>query len=144
MSFIEKQPDNRTVCMDGVFHIEPIIQPNKFDAHNYNLEQLLDLGDLGLLQYNESIKAGVGYEYLGACKNGLFKLYKALAYYSMIDTRAIELRERIAKSIRLSDVQERPSCANTDNTLDSFKNTDRSNMKQSQYYAKNHDDYPFR
>lgn len=138
MSFIEQQPDNRIVSMNGVVHIEPVIHPNTFDAHYYNLDELLDLGETGLLQYTESKKAGIEYEYLGACKNGLFKMYKALAYYTLIDTRAIDLRERISKELNLSDLQDRPSCKNTD-SIDTFRNVTKDNIKQSQYYANIYD-----
>lgn len=130
MSFIEKQPDNRVVCMNGVLNIEPVIHPNKFDAHNYGINELLELGETGLLQYNESIKAGIGYEYLTACKNGLYKMYKALAYYTLLDSRASDLRERIAKSIHVS------TNTTPDNTL---RNVDVNNFKQSKYYPKQHD-----
>lgn len=125
MSFLEKQPDKRIYTSNGIFHITPVIDVNKFDPHNYNVNDLVNLGETGLLQYKECKNANIPSEYLTGCKNGLYKMNKALSYYSLAYEEARKLKADIEKELCTRTVEEDRANLNkvfSDVTVDNMKN----------------------
>lgn len=131
--FLEQQPDKRIYTSNGVFHITPVIDVNKFDPHNYNINQLIDLGETGLLQYKECNKAKIPSEYLTGCKNGLYKMHKALSYYSLVNEDARKLKADIEKELCIRTEEE-----NKVNLNKVFSDVTRDNMQNKSVYANAH------
>lgn len=135
MSFIEQQPDNRLYMSNDVYHITPVIDRNKFEPHNYNLRDLLELGETGLLQYQECTKANIPSPYLEECKNGLYKMYKALGYHSFTNNDALDLKTRIESELNLKQL-----LSTNEQHNNMFSDITRDNMHESRFYANKHTD----
>lgn len=133
MSYLEKQPDKRIYASGGMVHIEPIIDKNKFDPHNYNIDDLLELGKKGLEQYKQCKKENIPSEYLTGCKDGLYKMYKALGYYSLVNEQAKALKDNIGAEINTITLEQDKNNLNA-----IFRDVTIDNMKNKSVYANQH------
>lgn len=131
--YIEKQPDKRLYVSGGIVHIEPKIQVNKFEPSNCSMNELLNLGNEGLKQYKECKKDNIPNEYLGGCKDGLYKMHKALSYYALTNEEAKELKSNIDKELNITNQSIQHSNLNT-----MFSNVTRENMQNKSVYANKH------